>query len=204
MAKAKSKDYKLKVQIGKRPIAAGLKKRVYRFETDDPAKDLNTIKIPKMMDECFFTLEYEGKKAMHYPMRIELTPENEAKALQMNHVRILADAARIALPPAEEENPAANGIAAVVVDDEPESKTEQPPAENGDADKATEPTDGSLFAESYSKRLVKMREDYGMRKEDSDEAIRKFTAKFNDGWRQWDDEQWEEMLVATEKSWSPI
>jgi len=62
--KKKSK-YNLKVQIGKRSKAAGLKKRVYRFEADtmeDLAKELNTINIPKMMEECFFTLEFEGKK----------------------------------------------------------------------------------------------------------------------------------------------
>ena len=65
MAKKKTKKYHLKIQIGKRPKAAGLKKRVYRFEGDtmeDLAKGLNTINIPKMMEECFFTLEYEGKK----------------------------------------------------------------------------------------------------------------------------------------------
>lgn len=55
--------YNLRVQIGKKPIAAGLKKRVYKFKTDDPAKALNTIQIPKMMEECSFTLEHEGKKA---------------------------------------------------------------------------------------------------------------------------------------------
>ena len=63
--KKKAKIYQLRVQIGKRPKAAGLKKRVYRFEADtmeDLAKELITINIPKMMEECFFTLEFEGKK----------------------------------------------------------------------------------------------------------------------------------------------
>ncbi|MEA2067517.1 MAG: hypothetical protein U9O65_10610 [Thermotogota bacterium] len=60
-----NKKYNLRVQIGKKPIAAGLKKRVYRFQADtmeDLAKELITINIPKMMEECFFTLEFEGKK----------------------------------------------------------------------------------------------------------------------------------------------
>jgi len=65
MTKKKNKLYQLKVQIGKRPKAAGLKKRVYRFEAEtmeELAKELITINIPKMMEECFFTLELEGKK----------------------------------------------------------------------------------------------------------------------------------------------
>jgi len=65
MVKAKSNKYKIKVQIGKRPIAAGLKKRVYRFEADTIeglAKKLTLISIPKMMEECFFTFEYKDKK----------------------------------------------------------------------------------------------------------------------------------------------
>lgn len=59
----KKKQYKLKVQIGKKPKAAGLKKRVYRFETDDPVEAITSINIPKMVEECFFTLEYKGKTA---------------------------------------------------------------------------------------------------------------------------------------------
>jgi hypothetical protein len=62
-SKPSKMKYKLIVQIGKKPIATGLKKRVYRFTTDDPAKALNTISIPKMMEECFFTLEIDGKVA---------------------------------------------------------------------------------------------------------------------------------------------
>jgi len=60
-----TKKLKLRVQIGKKPIAAGLKKRVYRFEADTIkglAKELTTINIPKMLEECFFTLETEDKK----------------------------------------------------------------------------------------------------------------------------------------------
>ncbi len=64
MQKEKKLKYNLRVQIGKKPRAAGLKKRVYNFETDDPAKSLNTINIPKMMETCFFTLEQGGKKAL--------------------------------------------------------------------------------------------------------------------------------------------
>ena len=65
MKTKKQSKLKLRVQIGKKPIAAGLKKRVYRFEADtkeELAKKLITINIPKMMEECFFILELDGKK----------------------------------------------------------------------------------------------------------------------------------------------
>lgn len=67
MKNKNNRRLKLRVQIGKKPKAAGLKKRVYHFEadtTEDLAKELITINIPKMMEECFFTLEQEGKTRM--------------------------------------------------------------------------------------------------------------------------------------------
>ena len=57
------KKYKLRIQIGKKPVSSGLKKRVYRFETNDPVAALLSIKIPKMMEEVFFTVEKDGKTA---------------------------------------------------------------------------------------------------------------------------------------------
>lgn len=58
LKKQKKPKYKLKIQIGKKPI----KGKVYRFETDDPVKAITSINAPKIVEECFFTLEYEGKK----------------------------------------------------------------------------------------------------------------------------------------------
>lgn len=61
----KKPEYSLRVQIGKKIKRGRAKKSVYRFEADtieELAKKLITINIPKMMEECFFTLESKGKK----------------------------------------------------------------------------------------------------------------------------------------------
>ena len=55
----KNKAYKLKIQIGRKSV----KGKVFRFETDDPVKEIQTIDVPKLVEPVLFRLETEGKVA---------------------------------------------------------------------------------------------------------------------------------------------
>ena len=56
----KNKLFKLIVKIGKQPT----KDDIFEFETDDPIKCLNGIKIDKLFEPCEFTLELGNQKAV--------------------------------------------------------------------------------------------------------------------------------------------